>query len=607
MQKEFPAKRTNKEDGKMAHFRYIGEENADTRFHDGALRPVIGAQNIQVMRANREHPEQSQGIDFTYNHAPMLCRWRHKLYLMYLTSPVHEHDGLGRVMLTESADGYTWSFPRLLFPEIPVPMGVYRGKGAEALDANAKTVVHHRMGFYLAPNGVLLAMTFHGVSPDIHIAPNSGWGMGRVARRILEDGSLGEIFVLRINEKAGWKKEHFPYRFFEESEDADFVSACRLLLSDRLANGAWWEEERLDENFFPLKNIKAPSFCPLPDGTVGVIGKMGLTALSTDGGNTWTEPERMDNIFTSMGKCALLQTGDGHFAIVCNPSPDGQHRWPLAAMVSEDGHTYDHLCCVCGEVPPMRYGGFMKDFGPQYIRGIMPGNDDFPDGYTWLAYSMNKEDIWVVRLPAALAWRETQPVHERFSHMAGPFPERWHLYAPQWARVGIENGCLTLHDSDPCDYAKAIRVFPEREAVQIHLLLSAEGLENGELHLEVSDGKGMNALRLMLRPDGKIVLRGGSGQWPVAEYQNGETLDILLNIDCQRKRISAAVNGQDSGDFMPISPCRTVERLTLRTGPLRREPTIDTELKGVRLPDIQGAGERLDEAVYRLDQLDIIP
>ena len=100
----------------MAHFRYIGEENADTRFHDGALRPIIGAQNVQVMRANREHPEQSQGLSFTYNHAPMLCRWQKKLYLMYLTSPVHEHDGLSRVMLTESGNGFSWAAPRLLFP-----------------------------------------------------------------------------------------------------------------------------------------------------------------------------------------------------------------------------------------------------------------------------------------------------------------------------------------------------------------------------------------------------------------------------------------------------------------------------------------------------------
>ena len=591
----------------MAHFRYIGEENADTRFHDGALRPIIGAQNVQVMRANREHPEQSQGLSFTYNHAPMLCRWQKKLYLMYLTSPVHEHDGLSRVMLTESGNGFSWASPRLLFPEIPVPQGVYRGKGADSLPPDAKTVAHHRMGFYLSPGGVLLAMTYHGVSPNIHIAPNSGWGMGRVARRIFEDGSLGEVFVLRVNEKAGWKKEHFPYRFFEESEDRDFVAACRELLSDGLATGAWWEEERLDEAFFPLKNIKAPSFCPLPDGRVGVIGKMGLTAVSQDHGGTWSDPERMDGLFTATGKCAMLKTGDGRYAIVYNPSPDGQHRWPLAAIVSEDGYTYSHLACVCGEVPPMRYGGYLKDFGPQYVRGIMPGNDDSPDGYTWLAYSMNKEDIWVLRLPPRLEWREDRPVREVFSQMSGPFPERWHIYSPQWSRVGIEDGALTLRQSDAWDYAKAIRVFQEGETACLRLLLSVQGLENGEMHIEVSDGKGMNAVRLLLRRDGQAALRGGGGQWPIAAYQNGDLLDIVIKIDCRKKRVSASVNGTDSGDYMPISPCRTVERLTLRTGESRTGPTLETELKNIRLPDVPGGGERGKEAVYRLYQVEISP
>ena len=589
----------------MAYFRYIGNENADTRFHDGALRPLLGAQNVQVMRASREHPDRSQGFGFTYNHAPMLCRWRGRLYLSYLTSPVNEHDGLARVMLTESGDGSDWSFPRLLFPEIPVPAGVYHGKNADRLSPDARTVAHHRMGFYIAPNGVLLALTFLGVSPDIHTAPNSGFGMGRVVRRIHGDGSLGEIFVLRVNAPAGWKPAHFPYRLYSESEDPAFTDACRALLGDRLATGAWWEEERLDESFFPLKNVKAPSFCPMPDGRTGVIGKMGLTAVSGDGGGSWSEPERMDNLYTAMGKCALLRTGDGRCAILCNPSPDGQHRWPLAAFISDDGYAYDRMACVCGEVPPMRYGGLLKDFGPQYVRGIMPGNDDSPDGCTWIAYSMNKEDIWVARLPRTLTGREDQPVHETFAGLTGPWAERWHTYAPRWASVRVGDGCLTLRDGDPCDYAKAMRPFPEREAAQIRLRLSAEGLENGELQIEAADVRGMTAVRLLLRPDGQILLRGGSGRRPVATYRNGEALDILLKVDCRRKRVSARVNGQDSGDDMPLSPCCTVERLTLRTGPARTDPTLDTELKNIRLPDVQGAAERMPEAVYRLSRLDV--
>jgi hypothetical protein len=56
---------------------------------------------------------------------------------------------------------------------------------------------------------------------------------------------------------------------------------------------------------------------------------------------------------------------------------------------------------------------------------------------------------------------------------------------------------------------------------------------------------------------------------------------------------------------MPISPCRTVERLTLRTGESRTRPTLETELKNIRLPDVPGGGERGKEAVYRLYQVEI--
>ena len=589
----------------MPYFRYIGEENADIRFHDGALRPVIGACNIQVMRANREHPELSQGFGFTYNHAPMLCRWHKRFFLMYLTSPVHEHDGLARAMLMESNDGTAWSFPRVAFPEIPVPPGVYLGKGKEHLVKDARTVVHHRMGFYHASNDVLLAMTFHGVSPDIHIAPNSGYGMGRVVRRIMADGYLGEIFVLRVNTQAGWKKEHFPYRWFEESEDPDFIEACHQVLEDRLANGAWWEEERLDAHFFPLKDIKAPSFCPLPDGKVGVIGKMGSSALSEDGGKTWTAPKRMEGLYTSMGKCAWTRTGDGRYLIAYNPSSDGQHRWPLGAILSDDGEAYDHLCCVAGEVSPMRYGGYLKNFGPNYIRGIMPGNDDSPDGYTWMAYSMNKEDIWVVRLPASIKWAEKEPVHDRFDDPTGRALERWHIHSPLWASVSLEEGALTMRDSDPYEYAKAVRVFPEAEKTVIRLCLQAQHLENGELQIDVSDKKGMNAAKILLKPDGKVYFRGGNGERPIGEYQNEERLTLSLMIDCREQRIQMEINGAESGAHPIMCPCRTVERLTLRTGPIRTWPTPEDNLKNICLPDLKDPGERGKEVIYRIQRLDV--
>ena len=585
--------------------RYIGTEAADTRFHDGALRPVIGARHIQIMRANREKPEQSQGTDWTYNHAPMLCFWNNRFYLLYLSSPVHEHDGVARVLLTTSPGGYQWAKPELIFEDIPVPAGVYRGKKAEELKPDARTIAHHRMGFYVAPNGVLLAMTHLGVTPDIHVIPNSGYGMGRIVRRVFADGTLGAVHVLRINTQAGWRAEHFPYPVWEQAEDAELTQACAALLKDTLATGAWWEEERLDKDFFPLPGMRAPSFCPLVDGAIAAIGKVGVAALSNDGGASWTQPQKAEGIISSGGKCWMQQTAQGRYAILYNPSPDGQHRWPLAVITSEDGYTYGHMLAAGTEVAPMRYGGYLKNNGINYIRGIMPGNGTPPDGGLWAAYSMNKEDIWVVRLPAEIRGEETDPVQDDFSAMEGAFPQAWHIYSPLWASVRREDGCLVLRDSDPCDYAKAMRAFPQAKQCTVTLSLRADSTANGELHMEAEDSKGMPAARVMLRADGQVWVRAGDGEWPLAAYRPGEPLTVAMRIDCAEQAVYITLNDNPCKPYPLMCPTLTVERLTLRTGPARLSPSAEDNLKRICSPDIPDSGTRLPEAIFRISKVTV--
>ena len=40
---------------------YTGKELSNPTYHDGQLSPVVGVHNIQLVRANREHPEASNG------------------------------------------------------------------------------------------------------------------------------------------------------------------------------------------------------------------------------------------------------------------------------------------------------------------------------------------------------------------------------------------------------------------------------------------------------------------------------------------------------------------------------------------------------------------
>ena len=71
--------------------RYIGGQTANIDYHHGQLRPAIGVQTFQVLRANRSRPELAEAYGWTYNHAPMLAYWNGKFYLEYLSNPIGEH------------------------------------------------------------------------------------------------------------------------------------------------------------------------------------------------------------------------------------------------------------------------------------------------------------------------------------------------------------------------------------------------------------------------------------------------------------------------------------------------------------------------------------
>ena len=115
----------------------------------------------------------------------------------------------------------------------------------------------------------------------------------------------------------------------------------------------------------------------------------------------------------------------------------------------------------------------------------------------------------------------------------------------------------------------------------------------------------MNAAKILLKPDGKVYFRGGNGEWPLVEYQNAERLTISLAINCRERRIQVEVNGTASGAHPIMCPCRTVEKLTLRTGPVRTWPTQEDNLKNIYLPDLNHPGERGKEVVYRVHSLDV--
>lgn len=48
--------------------RYVGQDQPDKRFYDGALRRAVGDNKYQTSRANRTCPPEGGAMGWTYNH-----------------------------------------------------------------------------------------------------------------------------------------------------------------------------------------------------------------------------------------------------------------------------------------------------------------------------------------------------------------------------------------------------------------------------------------------------------------------------------------------------------------------------------------------------------
>lgn len=64
--------------GFAAYIELHGDEQhrLNLQLPDGGLKPVVGVQNIQVLRANCNQPEQADGDGWTYAHHQDLAVWK---------------------------------------------------------------------------------------------------------------------------------------------------------------------------------------------------------------------------------------------------------------------------------------------------------------------------------------------------------------------------------------------------------------------------------------------------------------------------------------------------------------------------------------------------
>lgn len=550
--------------------RYVGKLLPDPARPDGGLRPAVGVQNYQVMRATRARPDLSDGRGWTFNHATMLTYWKGRFFLEFINSPIDEHGWPTHAVMTSSPDGCHWTKPQIVFP-------AWESKKETKDGLPLRSLIHQRMGFFNAPDGRLLVLSHYGIWDKPFGGP------GHVVREVRASGSLGPIYFLRYGE--GWNEGRAFYPFYTASPDKRFVTACEALLADPFITDQWFETQqgfppeaylKIAGPYDPKDQRKALSFYRRKDGHVVALWKKAWCSLSADEGKTWSTPMQAPGFARTFAKLWGQQTEDGRFAIAYCPqdAPPG-NRWPLAVVTSDNGSTFDHMLVVHGEVPLRRYPGLAKDIGPQYVRGLEGG--DPPGTELWLTYSVNKEDIWVSCVPVPVRDSAAAHVNESFDKMRpGGDVMGWNIYSPTWAPVEViafpsrKNRSLRLKDGDPYDYARAVRVFPASRKMSVSLKVQAERTDRGRLEVELVDSRGGCPVRVSWTETGAVETNIGRQPQVVrrlAGHRAGKWTAAQIEVDCDRQMFCVSLDGQRVLSDAPFAePAGTVERLSFRTG-----------------------------------------
>lgn len=552
--------------------RYIGQPKiVDQHYHDGQLRPAVGVHSYQVLRANKTNPPEDDGSGNRYNHAPMLAYWNATFYLEYLGSEWKEHGTPTQTYLFSSKNGVDWDQPRLVFPAIEYASGKF-------------TIAHQRMGFYVAPNGRLLVLAFYGIPIGDVDSPNNGNGIGRAVREIYKDNTFGPIHFIRAIPHSDYPKEKTTrfYPWFENSEDKEFVEACLALLKNKLLTQQWWEEDRSQDGFFAIDNshpgfsCKALCFYHRKDGNVVGLWKQAWAAMSEDEGETWSTPAKIHSKPTEGAKEWCQKTADGRYALVYNPMPGNYYRWPLGIISGDDGILFDNLLVVQTEVPRPRFTGQFKNIGSNYVRGIVEGNGTSLGNYLWVTYSMNKEDIWVSRIPVPVIGKVTESVNDSFENPAAL--ENWNIYKPKWAPVTVENvdgnGVLKLEDEDLHDYAKAVRVFPESQKTKIKFSINLQNNREGQFEVDVLDRYGNRAFTIQFVSGRDLIwTSNGNAVSHLGYYKENRWYKYEIDLDAEMKTYSVSIDGDQKLTDVSFyqNNIESLERIEFRTGFYRRE------------------------------------
>ncbi len=142
-----------------------------------------------------------------------------------------------------------------------------------------------------------------------------------------------------------------------------------------------------------------PSWYRRKDGAVVMVFRdqkssyRKLASVSHDNGLTWTTPVITD-MLDSRSKQSAGNFPSGAAYFVSNPV-NGKTRWPLVLTLSSDGQKFNkaYVLRKGNDLPDLKYEGRYKRKGYHYPKSMVS------DGYLYVAYTVNKEQVEITKVP----------------------------------------------------------------------------------------------------------------------------------------------------------------------------------------------------------------
>lgn len=376
---------------------------------------------LPVVHGEHQTVFQAAENTYKYSHHPNFAVFRDRLYLMWSSGKEGENQNGQRIVYRSTPDGVTWS-PLATLAEDPDGGGPLHGVAA---------------GF-LVHGGKLYAF-YSGAYEEKPLHPESAGFM-----RCSADG-------------VNWSEQvRVAHGFF--NQPPHLLSGGRILLPGHshepqpriLYNDSGdphqgWKEAAIPPiTEFPVQFVE-PTCFRRPDGALVMLFRANRESLwlwasvSRDNGANWSKAERTE-IPDAVSKMASGILPDGTIYLVNNPSQKFG-RIPLSILISRNGITFDRGYAIRTEETNARFEGRAKGHGYQYPGAIVWRRA------LWVAYSINKEDVGVTRIPLdALA---PPPDAARVPSAVDPswprLPEGWSLGETAGVALSPGRNVLLFH------------------------------------------------------------------------------------------------------------------------------------------------------------------